>query len=181
MKCGEFFESRRQAGQIERGPANERMPRCFRRRSEALFLQAGKQETVDGTVRSIGKLRWNLHRPRCELLKRPVTAPSSSIINPFLQKLLLLGRQLPLRSGRRHHFIWILRENPPHQLALTALPRQNSTLPILHRLRTPLQIQPQVGFPRLFIGAVTLEAVVGEEGENVAVKSDAFGSVASTR
>ena len=100
QKGRDISRGRRQPGQVERHPAEERRAVGFRRGSQALGLEAGEDEAVDGVAPplAVGDRRQGRALRRDE---RPVRPPLGPLIDPQPEGLDLLGRQrVGVRAGR---------------------------------------------------------------------------------
>ena len=97
--------------------------------------------------------------------------PGCPRINPAFQQIDLRGGQCLARLRRWHHFGGLAGDDAGHQLALVAVTGNN-------RPRTRFQgqagfaldIEPQPRLPLAGIGAMTGEAIVGEDGTDVPIE-----------
>src|SRR5690606_7584416 len=110
-------------------------------------------------VRDLGK-GWALRRQ-----ERPVRLVFRAGLDPLPQALLLFRRERLLCVRRRHDVVRIRREDPSDQRALAGLAGSDRAL--LDRIVAA--IEPEAGLARGAVRAVTGEAVLGEDGANVAV------------
>ena len=121
QKCVHVFGSRRQAGQVERHAAEERLLRGFAGRRQGFALETFEDEPIDavpGPVAPLDGRRGQVSRR----LERPVLTPPGPRVDPGLQQRDLGRGERAFRPRRRHHLRFIPADDPQEQLALGALP-----------------------------------------------------------
>ncbi len=155
---------RRQAGQVERDAANERFPVRFGRMRQALALQPGQDEAVDRVTDPRLVLDGGRVGPDRRDV-RPVRLVLGAGRHPAFQHFLLPVGQGFLRAGRRHHLGRLVPENTVNQLAFIGITRDDG--PLLDGGVALVQAQP--GLARPGVGAVAGEAVLRQDGADVAV------------
>src|SRR5262249_31792028 len=119
--------------------------------------------------RSIGDLRQRRTFRRNE---RPVGLIFGALLDPALEQFLLGGGELLVAGGRRHHV-----PRPRRQDAADEGTRQvagdDGTAARLGRLQRLLaNVEAQTGLALFRVGTMTLEAVIREDGPDVAVVLD---------
>ena len=193
-----FRGSRRQAGEIERHPANELLRFRDAGRREPLREQTIQDKAIDRILRpplqrpllpakfrparSIALLP--IRNPQSGIRnppllrfhgchKRPVPRPLRPIPDPPRQQRHLLGRELLVLLGRRHHVVLVRGGDAPHQLAAVGIAGDDRHLARLRLAegRLPL-IEPQPGLALRRIRPVAGEAVVGENRPHLPRKVD---------
>ena len=98
-----------------------------------------------------------------------MTFPFGSLFNPFLDGVDLRGLEWLLKFFRRHAFLGITVTYPEEQFTRLRFPRRHQDgLPFTEQ--TFLEVQSLLGLALFFIGAVAGEAMVGQNGEHVAVE-----------
>jgi hypothetical protein len=104
-----------------------------------------------------------------------------SLTDPSAQDIDLLDGQGLTQFGRRHARFWIRACNPPDQLALVGLSRQNciGTIALVHRYITYIQAEPSLA--RLFVRTVAGKALGGKYRADVSIKIDKIRARTSDR
>ena len=97
----DLFRRRRQAGEIERQPANQRAPVGLLRGSQFFSFEAVVNECVNGLTRPFLVVDGRRHGPG-RRDQRPVFFPLGALLDPVRQQVDLLGRQLLAELLRRH-------------------------------------------------------------------------------
>ncbi len=122
---------------------------------------------VDGIPRPRGvtdRRKFGLDRQ----FERPMLRPDSSVAHPAFENIDLFGGQLFARIRRRHHYVKITRNNPANELAIVHVAFDDHS-----RLGGLFLIESQLCFASARIGAMTVEAFVGQNGPHIAVEVDA--------
>jgi len=97
----------------------------------------------------------------------PVRLPLSTLIDPLLDDVSLLGGELPARTGRRHHLVWLSRCDPLEKLALSGFAWNECLLPLG-------RIEPQAALAFCLVRAVALEARIRQDRSHIAIEIDTF-------
>src|SRR5205807_6922348 len=129
-----------------------------RRRRQALLLQTGEQEGIDGSADvdlAVAQLKdgWPLRR-----LEGPVLAPLRPLVDPAPQRLDLLLRELLVGLRRRHEGDVLAPEDAPDQFALGALAGHDDGAALAEGAVGGVEAEFRLAGPG--VGAVTLEAIV---------------------
>ena len=158
----------RQAGEVERHATEERLARGLGRGAKAVFLQTREDEGVEGIANCelrIANRRDGWAHRRGE---RPVRRVVRAGVNPPAHRLNLRGRERLLALGRRHHLVRVLRGEPLEEFALRGLAGDDHGT--LGAEQTFLRVEPELRLAGLLIRAVALKAVLGEDGQHLAVE-----------
>ena len=153
-----LFGLGRQAEQVEVEPARERAAVGLGRGLEAKRLEARLHEMVHGVLAGGD---GGLHRRHVS----PVRLILSPLSDPALEQILLRTRELLVRVRRRHQVVGVFGEDAFDQLALVGLAGNEGLL----RDGVLAHIEAELGLALLLVGAVAEEAVVREDGSDVAV------------
>src|SRR5262249_2239682 len=103
------------------------------------------------------------------------------LVNPPPQRLDLLRGQRAVRVGRRHDLVGVLAADAADDLALRGpAGNDHGPAPLLAEGALP-GVQTQGGPARAGVGAVAMEAVVGQDGQDVAGKLDTVGGTHGSR
>ena len=164
FKVGQLRRRGREAGQIEIQSATECRHWRGRRKGELAILQTSDDERIERTRHADGRDR-QLHG-RCE-------CPVGFVVRPVLDPL-LEGVDLPCRKGflvtrGRHDFIGVRGCNAADEFTLLKFSWHNGGCSRFATLKCRIAlIESQAAFPLLFIGSVTLGAVLGQNRLHVA-------------
>src|SRR5262249_44909022 len=104
--------------------------------------------------------------------QRPVRLILGPALDPFGEQFLLIGRELLLRHRRRHLLVSIVRENATDHLAVVGMARHNR----LFVDGDLALIEPQVGLAGSAVRPMAREAVVEQNGTDVAVGLNGGGA-----
>ena len=155
-----FGRGRRKSCEVERDPANEGIAVGFAGRHQFFLIQAFQNKSVDGradledVAGHLGDLR------EFGFLIGPMDLVFRAFFDPLLEELdLIFGERFPF-SGRRHHFVLVIRKDAVDQLAVFNIPRDNGGKAVLFLESSFAGIQTQLGFAVLLIWPVTMEALV---------------------
>ena len=123
----DLFRRRRQPGQIERQPPNQRPRVGFRRRRQTLLLQPRENKAID----VVAHPRRVLHCRQLVLRRRdqrPVFLILRALLDPIVDQLdFVLGHHLH-RLRRRHLFVGVVRDDAAKDLAHQRLARDDHAL-----------------------------------------------------
>ena len=164
---------RRQAGQVEREPANERVAVGFGIGLEPFLFQ----RTEDEAIHVIARPLLVLHFRRSGTFRRdirPMLRPLRALHDPAAQQVHLRGGQLLARLGGRHVVVVFRREcDDGEQAALLRLAcDEGKPAGIKFLERVFLQVQAQAGLAFVLVRAVAGVAVLGKDGADVAPEID---------
>ncbi len=172
----DFFQRRRQPGQVERDPADQRITIGHFRRREALPLEPGKDEIIDFIPRPRRAVHVRQRRSH-RFDVRPVLCVCRPFAHPLREELQLARRELFAALLGRHRDVGVVAGDALDQFALVGLPGDDRRVTPQVLPRAVLGVKPQTVSPPfafLRVGPVALEAVVGEDGTDVAVEVDLF-------
>ncbi len=171
---GEEFRRRRQAGDIEGEAADERAGVGLGGGGEPGGLELGEDEGVDGVL---GPARLVGGRRGCDGREEgPVRLPRGALFNPRFDLRHLRGLQCLVRLGRRHDLVFVLGDDALEERALVGLALDDgrgfflAVLVLARGEEAGLGVETQAGFARAGVGAVAMEAGVGEHRADVAVE-----------
>ena len=171
---GEEFGRGRQAGDIEREAADERAGIGLGGGGEPGGLELGEDEGVDGVL---GPTRLvDGRRDRDGREEGPVRLPRGALLDPSLDLRHLRGLQRLVRLGRGHDLVFVLGDDALEKRALVGLSFDDGRGLFLAVLILPrgeeagLGVETQAGLARAGVGAVAMEAGVGEHRADVAVE-----------
>ena len=168
VASGDLLRRRRQAGEIERKPAQELGLRRFRGGRDLSLRELRADETIHRMRRFARR-----HRRFRQRRVSPVRLVNRAFRDPAFDRVFLLRRQLLVRLRRRHDVVAIIGKNACDDFTLLRLTRHDRHHIILRFLQRFLtNIQPQPGLPRLRIEAVAVKAGVRKNRPNIAVKAD---------
>ena len=167
-----LFPSRRQPGQVERQPANQRAPVGLPRPLIAFSPQRRIHEPVDivEDEQAVFDAGW---RGTGDRLVRPVQFVLRALGDPALEQRFLGGIEFLSRVGRWHEIILIVRRDAPDQFALAWLAGDDRRGAVEIGQGALPSVEPQIGLTLLGVGAVAGKAVVTEQRPNVAIEVDA--------
>ena len=169
----ELGRRRRQPRQIEMDAPAERGPIGLRAWPQPVAGEPVADEEIDRILRrrGPGRVCHLRHRRAHRLPKRPVLGVRGAGGDPGGEDLLLPGSEHPLRVGRGHDDVGVGAVDPGHELAVVGVPRHDRPIPRIGRgegVITP--VEPQAPLARGVVGAVALEAAVGEDRPNLAAE-----------
>ena len=93
-----------------------------------------------------------------------------TLFDPALERFLLLGLEMAMRIGRRHHFRFVVGRDAAPEFALLGVAGDDRGDVVVFGVGGFGHVEPQLGLAGLFIEAVALEAVFGEDRADVAVE-----------
>ena len=166
---------RRQAGEIKRQPANQRDLVRLRRWLQSRLVQLREHKTINRILdpRFIADLRQLRSSRRDE---RPVRLVLGPFVDPTLERRDLFRRNFLTGRRRRHLEICIVSRQPSDDFTLGPLTGNDADLARFKlRGRSIALIESQSSLPLFFIGAVTLEAIVGQDRSDIAAELKFFG------
>jgi hypothetical protein len=91
--------------------------------------------------------------------------------NPFSQSLALAGLQFLVSVRRGHSLLGVAREDAPDKLTGLRLARHDRAFLERHRAH----IQTQLGFALILVRPVATEAMIREDGADIAIETDLRG------
>ena len=163
-----FLRRRRQPGEVERQPADERDAIRFLRRIHTLLLQSVQDEGVDRVADfefRISDIRYC--RPR-ELGERPVLRVLRAFGDPLFQEVGLSRRERRLLRGRRHSKIGVGGADALDEFALGRFARHDRAG--LHGLIA--NVEPELRLARLRVRPVALKTLARQNRPHVLVEVD---------
>ena len=95
-----------------------------------------------------------------------------ALLDPELQRVLLLLRELLVRLRGRHEVVFVRRDDALPDLALRKIARFDRKCAVLGRVGSFRRVEPQLGLALLRIKAVAREAVLREDGPDIAIVAD---------
>jgi hypothetical protein len=154
--------------------------RCLARRLEAGGVEAGADEAVDGILGPgvVGGLR---QRRRLRRDERPMRLPRRALLDPAAHERDLVRPQFLMRLRRGHDFVDVRGGDAEIKTALVRLALDDGRRFLLallvdaRREEARFGVKAQAGFARPGVRAVAVEAVVGEQGTDVAIEGGAVG------
>ncbi len=171
---GDLGARGRQAGEVERQAADKRDAVGLGRGREVSFLEFRKDEPVDGRVdvyRFASRKPFRQRGPgRLDI--RPVALPRGALLDPQLEQRDLPRRQRLAGRRRGHAPLRVLLGDALVQLALVQLAGDDGAFLGAVAEEPGLRVEAEVGLALVLVGAVTLEAVVGQDRLDVAVEID---------
>ncbi len=157
-----------QAGEVEVHASHEQVRRRLRRRIQALLDESGTDEGVDGM-----SFDPALHRR----LEGPVLPPFGALGDPASEDVDLLRLQARLvRLRRRHHLVGVLTEDACDEVAAPRVARHDRAHAVVLRRGAFEGVETEVGLAVRLVRAVAGEAVLGEDGEDVAAEAHGLGA-----
>ena len=103
--------------------------------------------------------------------------PLDAFRNPLTQSLLFEIAQSHIRIDRRHQIFFVIRLDPPNDLAILRFPRNRREVAIAQICQDAFKnIEPQIRLAIRFVGTVTLKALIRENRPNIAIEINRFGS-----
>ena len=172
-KEGVGFRRRgRQAGKIEREPADQSLPRCLGRRGKLFCLQRGEDEPVHFVVRPVGLL--NGRRLLADgRFKGPMSLILRALLDPLAERSDLFRLELLARIRRRHVLFRVGGvDAPPEVAGLEVAGLDGHRSVFVRRGHTLWEVEPQVGLALRGVKPMAIQAVVSEDRPDVAVESN---------
>ena len=167
----DLARARRQTGQIQAQPPQQRVGVGLRGRAHALGLEAREHEGVDGVAHPGGILdRGHLRALGGD--EGPVRLPGRPVLDPARHLLELLGAQRLSGAGRRHAQVVLARAHALEQLAGVRALAVDDGVAAAGAEQAFGQIEAQVGLARGLVGAVADEAALGQDGPDFAGEVD---------
>ena len=167
---------RRQANEVQRQSADQRLATRFGARDESLGFQSGQNEAIN----RIPDPLFALHDRQRAILRRdqrPMRLVVGPCGDPSFQNQLVTLAERQLRFGRRHHLARIGGLNPRDQFARLGMTGNNRHLPRPCRADGSIpNIQPQTAAQGFVVGTMTLVAVLRQDRPHVASECDFYGS-----
>ena len=163
---------RRQAGEVEGRAADEQGLVGAGGEAELLLTQALEQERVD----RVG-LAVRGDRDRGHGFVGPVLAPRRALGDPGLEQGQLFGGNRLMLLRRRHDLLGVLRFDALDERAQLGLAGHDRDVAFPVGLRGGLVVEAQLGLARLLVGSVAGDAVLGEDGTDLAAEADGLGGV----
>ena len=169
----------RQAGDVEADAADERGGVGFGGRLQAGGVELGAHEPVDRVLGPvvIGSLR---QRRLLRGDERPVRLPRRALLDPATHERDLGGLKLLVGFGRRHDLILVGGEHALEEGALVGLALDDGRRLFLALFvdaggeETGFGVETQAGLAGAGVRAVAMEAVVRQEGADVAIELHLF-------
>ena len=158
---------RRDADEVGREAADEGRPVSFGGGGHARPLDSGKNENIDRVADPAAVV----HRRRLgagRRLEGPVLAVLGPGSDPLGEKLLLLGRELPIRRRRGHDDVVVRGMDPLEDGTRAGIARDDRP----GGERRVAVIEPQIGLPLVAILPMAVEAVFREDRPDVTVEVD---------
>ena len=153
----------RQTNQVKVKPARQRAAVGSRRWFETHLAQALADQPINRIL-----ARWR-HR-----LDRRHVSPVLFILgpgpNPTPQQFFLSGRKGLVRLRRRHRILLVKAKDAVDQLAFLRFARNDGAFGD----RIFPDIQAELSFARLLVGAVTMKAIIGEDRPDISIVTDRF-------
>ena len=164
---------RRQTGQIEAKPSQQCHPIRLGRRSKSMIIESLQDEAVDIVLRDVPRLQCRRMGQR-DRQKGPVPFPFRPLLDPAAEECPIgIGQDFSELSGR--HPIVVLGADPPPKFAFVRLARHNDAgVPGLAE-QSLFCVQPQVGFPLVFVRPVAGVTVVAQDRADIAIEFDRLG------
>ena len=172
----DLFRRRRQTDEIERQSANESPPIGLGRRGATpSFSRAGEEEAVDRVLdpslvldlRRLGPGRGD---------ERPVLLVLRPLLDPLLDDSELLRGDGLVRLGRRHLLARLVPDHAEIEIALHRPARHEDADPLAAiAVDVGIVVEPEVPLAMRLVGSVAQEAVVRQDGANVAIELDRGG------
>ena len=168
--CGgeslQFGDRRWQPGEVERGPAKQRVGLRRGSRLQPFLLKLDSHERIDGMQIGYRDLApdWGL--------ERPMSTPRGTFVDPPAERLdLRLAERLSMGVRGGHPQIRIVAGHPHHEFTLVRVFRHDrcEAPQILHGSFP--QIQPQTRLSVGLIRSVTVEAAVRQDRQHLAAEA----------
>ena len=161
----------RQSGQRESDTTDEHRFVGFLGKLPAFLVQAFPDKGIDW-IASAGNLRryWSV----ADGQKRPVLLILGTLFDPLLEFGNFLRAEFLVTFSGRHVQIRIVGIHPFPQLAIGHVARDDGSIAIMIGSSPLERIEPESGFPFLFIETVASEAFVRKDRSDVAVEANGF-------
>ncbi len=166
-EAGQLGGGRRQAREVERGATNQEVAVGRGREGEFFLLQSFEQERVDRVGFTVGR---DLHRHHG--LIGPMLSPAGPLADPRLQQGHLFGTDDLVLLRGRHHVVRVLGFDALDDGAQFRFARDDGDVALAVGFGRDLVVEPQPGFPGLVVGAVTRDAVFGQDRADLAAEVD---------
>ncbi len=159
----------RQTGQVEAETPEQILRRRYCNGRDTFFLQRSKDEGIDGIVRLALHFR---HLRTHERRVGPVGLIFRAFANPALDQIALGFVKRLVAFGRRHDGIRIFRVDSFHHVAFLGFARYDGKALALGQRRVGGlgEVESQPCFAMLRIRSVAADALVAEDGADVAVE-----------
>ena len=168
------FRLRRQSRQRERRTAQQRSRLGARRRTRAARFELREHERIewiDWPLRVVDVGHFGGNRRH----KRPMRRIAAALLDPTLQRSLLVLRQRPLELGRRHHVVFVVREDALHEFTRVHVAgRDRNGAGLQRRARALFDIEPQSSLARSFVRPVARKAAIRKDRPHIATEVDAL-------
>ena len=161
----------RKAGQVQRGPADERGRIGLGRRLQPGPFQTGQNESVNGIPDPLRIADGRRFRPYGGT-ERPVVLPVGALIDPAPEELLLMIREALPRVARRHSGQAVPRVHPVDEAAPLRVSRNDGEAAAQIGQSAIRRVQAQGTHALVFVRPVTGEALVRQDRPNVPVELD---------
>ena len=166
-----FLGGGRKAGEVERDSTDQRGAVGEGGGREALFLELIADEGVDGMP---GRGRGRFLGGE----EGPVGLVFGALLNPTLERRLVLRAQLEVRLRRRHLVIGVVAEDALPGFALLGVSGDERGAALVFPGGFFGEVEAELGLTRLFVEAVAAEAVFRKDGADVPVEGQRrFGGV----
>ena len=166
----EFLDGGRQAREVERQPAQQRVPRGLGGRPHVRLLEPFEDEGIDRRPHP-GSVFDGRNRRPLRRAKRPVALVVSPGLDPRPQEFPRVRRQPLARVGGRHHRVGVVRFDPVDDRAGFEPAGHDRHRPARQRRGGGLAIvEPQVRLASGGVWAVAGQAVFGEDRPDVTGK-----------
>ena len=172
---GGVVGGRRQSREVERQAADQRGAVGTRRGRQALLGELDEDESVDVVADEAGVAGHVGRRVPGRRDVGPVALPFGPLLDPAAERLDLGLRERPARPLGGHPLGVIVRDDPLDQGALARLAGDDHRPVLPLRERPLLLVEPEARLALALVGAVALEAGLGEDRADVAVEVDWTG------
>ena len=162
---GHLLRGWRQTGEVEGDTANEVLARRPLGRGQPGSLEPFPNEVIDGVL-SFGNLGTD------RSLEGPVLVVACSLRNPLAQQFLFLLRERPVRIRRRHHVDVVVSLDAIDEFAGLRVAGDDPGVVPETGGRVLEGVDPVVRFLVLGVRPMAVEALVREDGANVAIEVD---------
>ena len=160
----DFLDSGWETAEVEGKTAEESAGIGFLDWLDFVFIPSAFEECVDGVIRS----GWDF-RPG-EFLVGPVFFVFRAFLDPLLERFLLFLGKTISRIERGHVVVFVVGEDAVDQFAVIGFTRDDGGgLAVGGALEG---VEAKVGFPLFLVEAVAEEAILREDGTNIAVVAD---------
>ena len=174
-KSGDFGRRKWQASEVEGDASGERGGIGGGCGSEAVVEEASEDQLVEGILGPaclfLGELRGKRRLRFFEFGERPMAFPFGARLHPLLEKGDLLGLEGFIGFGGRHEFIAVGGMEAGGDFAPFPIPGDDGDGTAFAFAESACGgIEAEIGFPMFFIGPVAGEAMIGEDGADIAIK-----------